>query len=125
MSLAELTGQLLKSLLLIATYTRYIFQIPSSSFQFNSSLQFQKGTTPLLSTIKSNFNPSTNLIKFHHSRKGREPKNWLEINMRHVARWEHRLELLAQGAPIEAVGAPTSVDYMPWFLSITRRWMTP
>ncbi|XP_057523596.1 uncharacterized protein LOC130803497 [Amaranthus tricolor] len=36
-----------------------------------------------------------------------------------------RLELLAQGAPIEAVGAPTSADYMLWFLSITRRWMTP
>jgi hypothetical protein len=23
------------------------------------------------------------------------------------------------------VGAPTTPDYIPWFLSITRRWMTP
>ncbi|XP_057524658.1 serine/threonine-protein phosphatase 7 long form homolog [Amaranthus tricolor] len=70
--------------------------------------------------------PCDTVVDLHHnSRKGREPKNWLEINWRHVARWDHRLELLAQGASIEAVGAPTSMDYMPWFLSITRRWMTP
>ncbi|XP_057526211.1 uncharacterized protein LOC130805455 [Amaranthus tricolor] len=49
----------------------------------------------------------------------------MEINGRHIARWDHRLELLAQGAPIDVVGAPTTPDYMPWFLSITRRWMTP
>ncbi|XP_057527797.1 serine/threonine-protein phosphatase 7 long form homolog [Amaranthus tricolor] len=60
----------------------------------------------------------------HNSRKGREPKNWLEINWRHITRWDHKLELLAQGAPIDAVGAPTLADYM-WFLSITCRWMTP
>ena len=64
-------------------------------------------------------------VLYHSSRKGREPKNWMEVNWRHVARWEHMLELLTQGAPIEAVGAPTSADYMSWFLSITRRWMTP
>ncbi|XP_057528789.1 uncharacterized protein LOC130807552 [Amaranthus tricolor] len=69
--------------------------------------------------------PCDTEAELHHSRKGRDPKNWLEVNWRHVARWEHRLDLLAQGAPIEAAGAPTTADYMPWFLSITRRWMTP
>ena len=49
----------------------------------------------------------------------------MEINGGHIARWDHRLELLTQGAPIDVVGAPTTPDYMPWFLSITRRWMTP
>ena len=53
------------------------------------------------------------------SRKGQAPKDWSEINGRHIARWDHRLELLAKGAPIDAVGASTSADYMPWFLSIT------
>ena len=47
------------------------------------------------------------------------------INGRHIARWNHRLDLLAQGAPIDAAAASTSADYMPWYLSITRRWMTP
>ena len=70
--------------------------------------------------------PCDTVADLHHSsRKGREPKNQLEINWRHIARWDHRLELLAQGASIEAVGAPTLADYMPWLLSITRRWMTP
>ena len=69
--------------------------------------------------------PCDTEAELHHSRKGRDPKNWLEVNWRHVARWEHRLDLLAQGAPIDAAGAPTTADYMPWFLSITRRWMTP
>ncbi|XP_057521885.1 serine/threonine-protein phosphatase 7 long form homolog isoform X2 [Amaranthus tricolor] len=59
------------------------------------------------------------------SRKGRKPKNCLEINGRHMARWDQRLELLVQSAPINAAGAPTSPNYMAWFLSITRRWMTP
>ena len=58
------------------------------------------------------------------SRKGREARNWLDINARHIARWDHRLELLVQGAPIDGAGATTTEDYMPWFLSITRRWMT-
>ncbi|XP_057548033.1 protein MAIN-LIKE 2-like [Amaranthus tricolor] len=40
--------------------------------------------------------PCDTLADLHHSsRKGREPKNWLEINWRHVARWDQRLELLA------------------------------
>ncbi|XP_057517033.1 uncharacterized protein LOC130798166 [Amaranthus tricolor] len=69
--------------------------------------------------------PCDTEAELHHSRKGWDPKNWLEVNWRHVTRWEHRLELLAQGAPIDAAGAPTTVDYMPWFLSINRRWMTP
>ncbi|XP_057539301.1 serine/threonine-protein phosphatase 7 long form homolog [Amaranthus tricolor] len=69
--------------------------------------------------------PCDTEAELHHSRKGQEPKNWLEVNWRHVARWEHRLELLAQGASIDAAGAPTTADYIPWFLSITRRWMTP
>ncbi|XP_057537164.1 serine/threonine-protein phosphatase 7 long form homolog [Amaranthus tricolor] len=59
------------------------------------------------------------------SRRNQAGANWMEINGRHIARWDHRLELLAQGAPIDVVGAPTTPDYMPWFLSITRRWMTP
>ncbi|XP_057519959.1 uncharacterized protein LOC130800448 [Amaranthus tricolor] len=49
----------------------------------------------------------------------------MKINWRHIARWDRRLDLLAQGAPIDVHGAPTTPDYMPWFLSITRRWMTP
>ena len=70
--------------------------------------------------------PCDTEVELHHSsRKGWEPKNWLEINWRHIARWDHRLELLAQGAPIDAVGAPTSANYMLWFLSITRQWKTP
>ena len=32
------------------------------------------------------------------SHKGQKPKNWIEINGRHIARWEQRLEVLAQGA---------------------------
>ncbi|XP_057522601.1 serine/threonine-protein phosphatase 7 long form homolog [Amaranthus tricolor] len=40
--------------------------------------------------------PCDTETELHNSRKGREPKNWLEINVRHVARWEHMLELLAQ-----------------------------
>ncbi|XP_057534009.1 serine/threonine-protein phosphatase 7 long form homolog [Amaranthus tricolor] len=59
------------------------------------------------------------------SRRNQAGANWMEINRRHIARRDHRLELLAQGAPIDVVGAPTTPDYMPWFLSITRRWMTP
>ena len=59
------------------------------------------------------------------SRKNQGTTNWTEIIGRHIARWDHRLELLAQGAPIDAVGAPSTRDYMLWFLSITRRWMTP
>ncbi|CAO2814108.1 unnamed protein product [Amaranthus hypochondriacus] len=43
----------------------------------------------------------------------------------HIARWDHRLELLAQGAPIDVVGAFTTTYYMSWFLSIARQWMTP
>ena len=52
-------------------------------------------------------------------------KNWLEINGRHIARWDRRLEMLAQGAPIDVADAPTSPDYMVWFFSITCQWMTP
>ena len=59
------------------------------------------------------------------SRKNQGTANWTEINGGHIARRDHRLELLAQGTPIDAVGAPTTRDYMSWFLSITRRWMTP
>ena len=59
------------------------------------------------------------------SRKNQGTANWMEINGCHIALWDHRLELLAQGAPIDVVGAPSTRDYMPWFLSITRRWMTP
>ncbi|XP_057519716.1 serine/threonine-protein phosphatase 7 long form homolog [Amaranthus tricolor] len=40
--------------------------------------------------------PCDTEAELHHSRKGRDPKNWLEVNWRHVARWEHRLDLLAQ-----------------------------
>ena len=50
---------------------------------------------------------------------------WMDINWRHIGRWDGRLELLAQGTPINVHGAPTTPEYMPWFLSITRRWMTP
>ncbi|XP_057529988.1 uncharacterized protein LOC130808544 [Amaranthus tricolor] len=49
----------------------------------------------------------------------------MDINWRHITRWDGRLELLAQGAPIDVHGAPTTPNYMSWFLSITRRWMTP
>ncbi|XP_057544356.1 uncharacterized protein LOC130823658 [Amaranthus tricolor] len=59
------------------------------------------------------------------SRKNEGTTNSTKINGCHIARWDHRLELLAQGALIDAVSAPTTRDYMPWFLSITRRWMTP
>ena len=70
--------------------------------------------------------PCDTEAELHHStRKGQEPKNWLEINWRYIACWDHRLELLAQRAPIDAVDVRTSADYMLWFLSITRRWMTP
>ncbi|CAO2836089.1 unnamed protein product [Amaranthus hypochondriacus] len=70
--------------------------------------------------------PCNTEVELHHSsRKGTAPKDWSEINGRHIARWSRRLELLAQGASIDAAGASTSVDYMPWYLSITRRWMTP
>ena len=48
----------------------------------------------------------------------------MEIICRHIARWVGRLKLLAQGAPIDVHGAPNTPDCMPWFLSITRRWMT-
>ena len=58
-------------------------------------------------------------------RKNQGTTNWMEINWRQITRWDRRLELLAQGAPIDVHGAPTTPDYMPWFLSITRRWMTP
>ena len=60
-----------------------------------------------------------------NSRKGQGTKNWSEINGGHVAHWDHRLELLAQDAPIDAAGAPITADYISMFLSITRRWMTP
>ena len=59
------------------------------------------------------------------SRKNQGAANWMEINWRHIARWDGRLELLAQGAPIGVHGAATTPDYMAWFFSITRRWMTP
>ena len=59
------------------------------------------------------------------SRKNQGTTNWTKINGGHIAHWDQRLELLAQGAPIDVVGAPTTPDYMPWFLSITPRWMTP
>ena len=59
------------------------------------------------------------------SRKNQATTNWSEINGRHIARWDRRLEFIAQGAPIHSVGTPTTPDYMQWFLSITRRWMTP
>ena len=59
------------------------------------------------------------------SRKNQGTANWMEINWRHVTCWDRRLELLAQGAPIDVHGAPTTPNYMSWFLSITRRWMTP
>ncbi|XP_057543503.1 uncharacterized protein LOC130821735 [Amaranthus tricolor] len=59
------------------------------------------------------------------SRKNYGTANWMEINWCHIARWDRRLELLVQGAPIDVHSAPTTLDYMPWFLSITCRWMTP
>ena len=65
--------------------------------------------------------PNLHLI----SCKDQGTMNWTEINGRHIARWDHRLELLAHDAPIDVVGAPTTRDYMPWFFSITRRWITP
>ena len=58
------------------------------------------------------------------SRKNQGTTNWMEINWRHITRWDRRLELLAQGAPIDVHGTPTNSDYMLWFISITRRWMT-
>ncbi|XP_057540656.1 serine/threonine-protein phosphatase 7 long form homolog [Amaranthus tricolor] len=59
------------------------------------------------------------------SRKNQDTANWMEINWRHIAHWDRRLELLAQAASINVHGAPTTPDYLPWFLCITRRWMTP
>ncbi|XP_057535279.1 serine/threonine-protein phosphatase 7 long form homolog [Amaranthus tricolor] len=38
--------------------------------------------------------PCDTEAELHHSRKGRDPKNWLEVNWRHVARWEHRHKAL-------------------------------
>ena len=65
--------------------------------------------------------PRDTEVELHlSSRKGQEPKNLIEINGRHIARWEQRLELLAQGEPIDVGGAPMTTDYMSWFLSITR-----
>ena len=47
------------------------------------------------------------------SRKNQGTTNWMEINWRHITRWDRRLELLLQGAPIDVHGAPTTPDYMP------------
>ena len=57
--------------------------------------------------------------------KGQGTRNWSEINGCHIAHWDQRLKFIAQGAPIDAAGASTTADYLPWFLSITRRLMTP
>ena len=70
--------------------------------------------------------PCNTEIELHlTSRKGQRAKNWTEINGRHISPCDHCLELFAQGASIDAAGATTTLDYMSWFLSITRRWMTP
>ena len=60
-----------------------------------------------------------------NTRKGQGTQNWSEINGCHIVRWDQRLELVAQGAPIDAAGASTTTNYMPEFLFITCRWTTP
>ena len=46
------------------------------------------------------------------SRKGQGAKNWSEVNGRHISRWDHRLELLAQGTLIDVANAATTPDDM-------------
>ena len=78
--------------------------------------EFVKGIPPPCNT-----KPELHLI----SLKNQDTANWTEINWRHIAHWDRKLELLAQGAPIDVHGAPITPDYTPWFLTITRRWLTP
>lgn len=59
------------------------------------------------------------------NRMGPVSKNWSDINARHIALWDQRQEYLRQSISIDQAGVPTTPDYLPWFLSITRRWMTP
>ena len=58
--------------------------------------------------------PCDTELQLHQiSRKNQGTKKWIDINWRHIARWDGRIESLAQGASIDVHGAPITPNYMP------------
>lgn len=55
------------------------------------------------------------------SRRGRGEENWNVVNSDFIQLWETREHFIIQ----ERHPLPSSAEYMRWYLSITRRYITP
>lgn len=55
------------------------------------------------------------------SRRGRADENWCEVYADSIEIWNQREDFIAQ----EQISIPAADEYMEWYLSITRRYISP